>query len=506
MRKQGLSVFLLFCLLAAGLPAMAKDARSNARVLFDLGVFAYESEDYEAAEDHLKKALSVEPENVHCNYFLGKTYLRIGHYSQAALYLNNARAAFDKLPDRRRAEELPDLEYHEAYADYKRKNYARAYQKFRKVTADQPGNALAVYYAGMSMYKLQKFGQALKHLKAAANTDTSVKYSALYYCGMCFLNMYYLETAEKTFLSVQKNGENPALRQAAEKQLAVLRGLRRQNRRYALKAKIGWEYDDNEVLEPIDNNDIYAEEADHIFSLYLYGAYDVIHRPNFTAGASYGHYQTWHADFETLDITGSLLDLYARYRWGDYTFGISYNPDYYWLDDDSYLQRHEITATISRIFGNLLTEFAFTYQRDNNIYESARDGYANEGFLRCLYSLPEELGSLRAGIGYEENMADSEDYDYELLTFELAYYRDLWWDLGLNLCGEYELKDYDHPHSFLGQRREDNRYIVNFLLSRDLRKDLLTVNLGYEYTLNDCNIDQYEYESNAVKLFLTMEL
>ena len=506
MLKQGLSVFLIFCFLASGLPAMAKDGQSKARTLFDLGIFAYESGDYDAAKQYLKKTLSFDPENVHANYYLGKTCLRMGNYKRAALYLNNARSALDKMPDRRLAEELPDLAYHEAYADYRIQKYAKAYQTFRKVAADQPGNILAIYYAGMSMYKQQKFRQALKHLKDAADSKTSVQYNAAYYCGMCYLHMDELETAKKTFLSVQKNGENPTLRRAAEKQLAILAELRRQQRRYALKAKIGWEYDDNEVLEPIDNNDIYAQEADHIFSLYFHGAYDVIHRPNFTAGASYGHYQTMHADFGNLDFTGSLLDLYARYRWEDYTFGISYNPDYYWLGNQSYLQRHEITATISAVFENLLTEFAFTYQRDNNMYEAGRDGHANEGFLRCLYALPEELGSVRAGIGYEENMADSNDYDYESLSTELSYYRSLWWDVGLNLCGEYELKNYDHPHSLLGQRREDNHYTMNFLLSRDVIKNLLTANMGYEYTINDSNINQYEYESNAVKLFLTMEL
>ncbi len=503
MTKKVLFLFSWF-LLGLTLPGLAQNAQQKGQNLFNLGVYAYESGDYQTAEDCFTRALSFEKNNAYAHYYLGKVYLQAGDYEQAAVYLEKA-VGLD--PD------LPDLAYNWAYLHYKRDNFPVAADLFAKLTAAEPDNALAHYYAGMTSYKQAQYEPALQSFRKTAQLKTAVRYNADYWAGMCSLQLRNVVAAKETLMRVKEKADDDDLRRAAADLLERIRENERRKRRYSLVAKVGWEYDDNEVLEPVDNNDLYAHEEDHILSGYVSGAYDIVKTDNFVLGAGYSHYVTLHDDFDEFDLTGSLLDLYARYRIGNYTFSLSYNPDYYWLDSESYLCRNEVKATISREFGAFLAELSGNHQRDNNMYDSDQDGYANEVFFRSRYTLPEDRGSLRAGLGYEKNHADHDDYDYDVVSTELAVSFNIGWGLTLGLCGECEMKKYEHPHSTYGRLRDDTKYTGNVLLSRNLFDDRVSAHAGYEYTKNNSDIDDfgqynqnYEYESKAAKIFLTVKL
>ncbi len=496
-------LFLIF-LLGWTLPGFAADTEKKGQTMLNLGVFAYESGDYETAETHLKKALTFVSEDAYINYYLGRLYLDTADYPQAAIYLDKARST---------GEDLPDLAYYWAYVNYKLENYAQAETLFDELVAAEPGNALARFYAGLAAFEQENYQKALQLLNETAQMETSIRYNAEYYAGVCYLHLQRFEKAKERFIRVQQNAEHNVLCRAAADFLEGIRRLERETRRYSLVAKAGWEYDDNEVLEPIDNNDLYADEEDNIFSAYVSGSYNIIQTDKFVMGAGYSHYATFHEKFKKFDLSGSLFDVYARYRLEDYTFSVSYNPDYYWLDSDSYLCRHEVKTTVSRQFENILAELSYNHQRDNNIYDANQDGYANEIFFRCRYSFPEELGSLRAGAGYEKNVADHDDYDYDIVTTELAARFNLLWGFSCAFSGECEMKKYEHPNSAYQKLRDDTQYTGNILLSWNALDERISTNIGYEYTKNNSNIDDtqkyaenHEYESNAVKVFWTVQI
>jgi tetratricopeptide (TPR) repeat protein len=499
------SFFLLLLFLAVlTAPELAQAAQDKGQTLFTLGVFAFESGDYKAAEDHFKKALSSDSRDPYVNYYLGKVYLETGDYSQAAVYLEKALQT-DK--------GLPDLLYNWAYVNYKLNNFSAAEKLFGELTVSEPDNALAHYYAGLSLYKQEKYPQALKYLSRAAGMETPARYNAEYHAGLCDIQLRDLASAEERLTRVQQNADESELRQSAAALLEKIPQMERETRRYSLVAKLGWEYDDNIALEPIDDDDLYADEGDHFFSGYVSGTYDMIKTDTLVMGAGYGHYCTLHDDLDEYDLTGSLFDVYARYRLQDYTFSISYNPDYYWLDSESYLCRNEVYTAIIREFDSFLTEFSYNYQLDNNLYDSDQDGHANEIHLRCQYALPEELGALRAGVGYEVNSADHDDYDYDTISTELVATFRLGWGFHGGLCGECEVQQYDHANSLYGKKRDDTKYTGNILLSRNVFNDMIAAHIGYEYTKNNSNIDDvvrynesFEYESNAVKVFCTFQL
>ena len=84
------------------------------RAYYDFGVFAYEDGDYEDAEENLKKAFGINPDNPLYSHYLGKTYIKLERYDEAGSYLDRA---WDLDPD------MTGLRYDRAYLYYKMENY-----------------------------------------------------------------------------------------------------------------------------------------------------------------------------------------------------------------------------------------------------------------------------------------------------------------------------------------------------------------------------------------------
>ena len=499
------SVFLSLLLLTGlTLPLDAKTAPQSGQALFSLGVFAYENGDYKTAEGYLKKALSFDDSDAYVNYYLGNVYLQTGDYSRAAVYFDKA-VGIDK--------NLPDLAYNWAYVNYLLKNFEVSGQLFDALSKSEPENVLAHYYAGLAFYKQAKYEAALGSLDHAARMDTPASCNADYHAALCDLRLKNIASAETRLIRVQQDAVEDDLRRAAADLLERIRRDEGTRPRYSLIAKVGWEYDDNEALEPLDGNDLFADDADQMFTGYLSVSYDVVRTGNFILGAGYSHYLTLHDKIEEYDLSASLFDLYARYRRNAYTFTLKYDPDYYWLDSESYLCRHEFRFIVSRQFEAVLAELSCIHKRDNNIYDADRDGYANEVFFRCRYNLPDDQGELRAGAGYEVNNAEHRDYDYDLISTELAAVFNLGWGVCCSFSGEYEIQQYDNVDSTYGKKREDDKFTGNILFSRNIINKMIAAHIGYEYIRNNSNIDDfsrfsanYEYESNAVKVFLTVTI
>ncbi len=478
----------------AALPAVAGD---DGRSLFDAGVFAYENGEYDTAEEKFTKALAADPGNPLYSYYLGKTFIKLENFQQAAVHLDTAQSADFS---------MPGLKSDWAFVNYKLANYETAAVVFARVAEKEPSNALARYYAGMSRFKQEKYEQALEHLEAAARMDTPLRHNSAYYAGVCYLKTGRSDTAGRHFETVAEESSDRKLISAAQIQLKNIRQKKREDRKYTLSASLGCEYDDNALLEPIDEDDFYEKEEDFITTASFSGGYDFIKTSTAVLGAGYSHYQMWYSDNPEYDLTGSILDIHARYRWKSVTAGLTYKPAYYWLDSSSYLMRHTVTPSVSWQWQNTRTELSYSYKRDNNMYNNDEDGHSNGGMLRFLYVLPEEKGHCRAGVGYEVNSAQHDDYDWDRIKTELGLSLNLWWGITGGLTGQCRFKEYDHKDSVYGVQRDDTKYIGNVFAEKYFYRDILSATVLYEYTENDSNISYYEFRSNAVKLFLTAKL
>ena len=478
-------VFSLVLLLAA-----ATHAEEAGRAYYDLGVFAYDDGDYQEAEKNLKAAIAAMPDNPFYNHYMGKTYLKLERYDEAVAHLKLAR---DVNPD------IPDLKYDLALGLFHVQDYARAADLFIDVSQEDPSNVLAQYHAGISLYKQGRYSTALDYLTGASEKSPSIKPMGYFYAGVCHQQMGDTGNAVKKLEYVRDNAEDASLKESAIQRLEAL-DKQKKMKPYRVDMKLGVQYDDNVVLEPVDE-DIVADESDWMAVFFYSARYNMINRQDVVFGAGFNHYQTWHDDLKEYDLSGSIVDVYAKYHFNPFSFGLTYSPNYYWLDSVSYVMKHHLKPEVSwKVNENLVTKLSYSYYRNKYFEDEDRNGHTNEGFLDFYYRLGGKMGYVFGGLGYEDVTASHPDEYYGQFKTKLGVSLKMPLALVFNATLNYNSKDYDHVDSFYGVTRDDDKYNILLSLSRKLVYDWLRIVGEYSYTKNDSNISSYEYERNVTTL------
>jgi len=491
---QKLLSFVLVALIVvfASFPLQAQEERGDA--YYDFGVFAYEDEDYEAAEENLLKALQFGPDNPFYNHFLGKTYLKLERYDDAMIYFNKAR---DISPD------LSGLKYDTAYLYYKIPDYAKAADLFSEIAGDDPANALAAYHAGISYFSLNRYSKALDYFITVSEKSPTVKANGYYYAGICYHKMGKIGKAVEKFEYVRNNADSGVLRENAVKWLEAIESQKEALKPYSLFLKVGYQYDDNVRLEPLDE-DLFADEEDYAKVVVFSGRYNAVNLPDYKIGIGYNHYQTWYDDLSEFDLTGSTGNFYAKYQLQNFNLGFSYLPTYYWLDDQSYMMRHHLKPEVVwKSDYNLSARLSYSYYRNNYFTNNDRDGHTHEGFLNVYYIIKNQKGFLFAGVGYEDNTASHPDQYYGQWKTKLGLSYDLFWGFNLLMTVKYYSKEYDNVDSGFGVTRKDGKYYGSVSLSRNIFRNWLAIVAEFNRTKNDSNIGYYDYKRNVTTLSLT---
>lgn len=484
----------IFLILSAGSGFAAETATNT---YFDLGVFAYEQGNYQEAFDLFNRALNPDPYNVSLYHYLGKTCLKLERTEYAAHCLEVVR----KMEPGRAG-----LSYDLALLYQQQKEYGKALEQFRRVMKEDPANVLAVFQAGVSLYQMNRWEEAINDLQRAGRMNPSVKANADYYAGICEYRLGKSDMAMQYFTSAKATASSDQLQQNAEKWVQILQREEKDRIPYRLYAKAGMQYDDNVVLQPLDV-DIFADKSDTAFVGYLSGKYNLINRPQFKAGAGYSHYQTLHSDLTEYDITGSIGDFYLDYRQFPYSVGFSYQPSYYWVDTDKFLLRHAFTPAVSwQMNDKTEATFSYTYLLNHYFTDEGRDGHANAANVDVTRVF--KSGYVSGGMGVELNSASHRDECYDQFEARFSTGWPVIEKIRMTLTGIYDNKNYDAADKDLGTStvRDDNRYYADLSLSRPTFYKWLFLSVDYEYTRNNSNIDLFEYERNAVTLSVAANL
>jgi len=492
----GLLIIVMLHLPVWAAPDAAKVQKG--RMAFDTGVFLYESGDFDKAGERFSQALETDGANPYYNYYMARVYMEKQEYAKAVVHLDRARSS---------DQNIPGLDFDWAMVNYRLADYATAARLFDRVSEAEPNNALSRYYAGISQYQLHAYEEAIALLQEASAINSSVKPNAAFYTGMCHKQLGNTDAARESLTYAEANATDRETRNAASMQLSALSRQQRQARPYKLMAKVEAKYNNNVLLEPVDNEALFDDESDWTFTGILSGSYDMVRVNEITVGAGYTHYQSWYADLSEYDLTGSLFDIYARYRRGNVLASLSYRPAYYWMNEESYLMRHEIRPSVTaKLRDNLTASFVYAYKRDNNMLNNGRDGHVNEGLVKMIYTMPDNRGDLMAGLGYSVNSASHNDYDYDMIKTEAAARLYLPWRSRLILSGECRFREHDHIDSMYGVVRDDTRYRGSLGIEKDVYRDMVSVGAGYMYTDNDSNIANYEYRNHEFRLFLSARM
>ncbi|MGA1839681.1 MAG: surface lipoprotein assembly modifier [bacterium] len=463
---------------------------NKARSFYDLGVFAYEGDNYQEAEGYLKEAVKMDSNNPFYNHYLGKVYLKLESFQTAKDYLNRALKINPK---------IPELKYDLAFTNYKMDNYPIAANLFLEIIKEDPTNIMAYYYAGINLYELKQYKKALKYFIHAAHESSSIKTNGYYYIGICYMKTGKIKEAIEKLEYVANHAASGPLRENALEWIKEAKMQDGTSKPYSIFLKIGYKYDDNIRFE-VEDLDIHTEEDAYF---YFSGCYNIFNTQSYRIDAGYSHYQTWGFDSDEYGLTGSILNLYAAYRFPLFTFRFGYLPCYYWLDSDSYLMRHQLRPEIiRRINRDLIARLSFSYYNNEYFQYNEKDGHTNEIFLDTYYTILKEKGNICAGAGYAYNDSSHPDYRYNQLKTKLGLSLKIPWELNLCVTAYYYNKGFCHDNSLLGFKRDDDRYYGSIAFSRNIFYPWLDVIAGFSYTKNDSNIDEYEYKRRTASLSL----
>jgi hypothetical protein len=352
------------------------------------------------------------------------------------------------------------------------------------------------------LYKQERYAQARGYFLSAAEKSPSIKANGYCYAGLCYLKDGETEKAVEMLVYVKESAESELLRNNASNWLRAIEKHRKARKPYSLYLNMGFGYDSNVPLEPI-NQDFFADEDDFFAMGYFSGKYAFISKPNYRIGAGYSHYQRLYMDLNDFDLTGSIFDLYGLYLFRPFTFRLGYVPTYYWLGFDSYLRRHQLIPELTwRVNQNLFSTLTYRFSQNTFFQDSDWDGYTHDVFANAYYSLDDKRTSFFGGAGYEVNDASSSDQDWGLLRARFGASFQLPWELTSSVTVRFIDKQFDNEDSFWGTKRHDTKYGGYINLYRQCYFDWLDIDLQYDYIKSDSNIDNYDYERSVFTLSL----
>lgn len=483
----------LFIIPFWGLCFFTAHAQEAGRTYYDLGVFAYQDGDFAEAEKNLQKALQSSPDDPFYNHFMGRTYLKLERYDEAYSHLNHA---WNINPS------ISGLAYDMGYVNYQIGDFAKASGFFKGAAKQDPSDVLALYYGGVSLFKEQKYREALDYLSRASDMSPSVKANGYYYAGICYKETGDLNSALEKMTYARDNATSQSLMESASNWIDAINKQIRETAPYSLYFKLGYQFDDNVQLDPVDQ-DLYADEVDSLAVAYLSGRYDILDDSDLTMGVGYSHYQTMHNDLDTYDLMGSAVDIYATYKSDPFTYGIRYIPTYYWLDSDSYLRIHQLRPELSwRINRNLTTRVSYRYSQNTYFQGHNKDSDTHEIYMDVYRDLNKEDAYVNAAAAYEINTADHPDEDYTQIKLKAALSYPIPWDFTILFMGKYYDQSYDNVDTYYGVARKDAKYNLSLTLSHRIFFDWMSVMGTYSYTNNDSNINDYQYERTVIGLSL----
>jgi tetratricopeptide (TPR) repeat protein len=341
--------------------------------------------------------------------------------------------------------DMPDLSYDRAFLYYKMADYGKAAGLFQAVVKEEPSRILANFYCGVSLYRDRQYKAANPYLMTAADESPDLKAKADYYSGLCYYYMGQKAQAVGKLTYVKNNSDSQDVRDNADRWIQKIQAGKKVQKPYALESKLAYEYDDNVPLEPTDQDDLYSEEKDSLILGYAAGQYNFVNQDTVIVGAGLSRFQTWHVELDEYDVSETALKLYGYYLTDTFTYGLKLVPSIYQLDGEDYLLTTQVKPEVSYAI-NQQVSLWLSYTYSSNDYRQSdfddRDGSSHEVFLDAVYTLDGDRGYVLGGIGYEDNTASEDIYEYGRLTVRAGGSFDLVYALRLGVMGTYAGKTY----------------------------------------------------------------
>lgn len=501
-------------------PAWAQAPQETYDYSMAKGVVEFGRTHYELAARMFERALEVRPHDADATDYLGQAYLRLKKYREA-------EQAFADLAqsDPQSARSWLGL----GIARSEQGRYREALEALSQAERRDPNNPLVYFYQGLIAHESQSFNQAPELFSRAMALSPDLTPSARYYTGMSYYQRGLLDRAREEFdASIASGAPESELARSARAILQQRGDVTGGPKHWDLSLSISGQYDSNVVLLPIGTQPPggttgISQKDDFRTAIYARGEYRPIQTDTWTAGVTYGFYQSLHQRLSGFDVQDHSPSVYVQRQLGIVQARLQYVYDYVRVGQAPYLQTHALQPIITIAEGNgYFTQLQFRYQNkdfqdDRFAGNSFRDGknwlggltqfayFANNaGYVRVGYTFDmDRTGGGHPGIAVPGTPSNA-DWAYQAHRVAVGLGIPPIWTVQPTFAFDYYLQQYDNPNSLSASGtsvRRDRVYFATASLARPLT-NWLTLAAEYNYTRDQSNIQFFDYSRNIYSLTL----
>ena len=470
------------------------DKSISGRAYFDLGVFSFEEGDYQNAISNFEKAIQLNPDDPEFYHYMGKAYRDSKKYELSEKFLNDAL---------KKDASLPDIQKDRAILFYKQNNYQSAARLFLEIIRKNPSDIMSTYYAANCLYKQRVYYQAGQLFQKAAKASPSLEANCLYYAGICHIKTGLPQKARQLLTKVQNNPKSGSLKEYASKWIVALDKIKGVKKPYFLFAQLGYQYDSNIRLEPIDE-DLYTDEDDYCTNFLFSGNYTLADAKPYQVSAGMVYFRNVYSEYTQYNMDGSMIHLNTKLYLSPVKMAMKVMPSVFWLDSKKYLERLSISPSFSFQYHPQLTVIlSFSNKFDNNLANDDRDANQVDNELTLQYVMPKKHLIFLTTVSHEIMNADNDMNDYDRFIARIGIRMQKLWGCSLGLSSQYEQKKFDLYDPTYDALREDFKSISILNIQRPIISPWLGIKTELKYTKSASNINMYNFERSSVTFSLT---
>jgi Flp pilus assembly protein TadD len=496
-------------------------AAEQAEVEYAKGIVAYDNRNYLEALEHFRTVVAMQPENADAHFYLGLTLSRLGEYQDASAALEHAL----QLDASKRY-----IHHHLGLAYFLLERYEEALAQFELAAQFDPQKAATQFYLGNTYYQLQQYEQALPPLQRALELDPELALSAQYYQGLTLFALERDQEARDAFEAAVAAAPESSISRNAQRYLDAIARRVRERRLVQVQAAVGYQFDDNVVLESNDDAFAISGEEDGRMVFLLRGQLLPLRTPRWRLGAEYTLYQSLHFRLNDFDIQSHTAGLFANLQLHRVTLGLAANYNITYLDSTLFVNYDRFSEAVTvepratiRQTEALFAVVSAQYRRSNFFDISPenadpdvrdRDGWSVRPGFDQYVLFNKRQSYVRLSYYYEGSRNEGSDWEFDGHEVGVGLYQPLWAGLALDAAWRFTHRNYLHVNSFdagvLGElepgidsrERRDNRFFGSLALSLPVGQ-YLALSFGVELIRNLSNIDFFDYSRNIWSLTLS---
>lgn len=485
------------------------------------GIVEFGRGHYEQAADLFEQARQVVPNDPEAIEYLGQTLLRLKKH-------RDAEALFQALTISHPTRAQPWLGL--AISQSQLGKYQEALASLDQAEKLDPKNPLVYFYQGVVSHELKSFNQSPALFSRAMALSPDLTPTARYYTGMSYYERGLLDQAQKEFEAAIAAGEPESeLARSARAILQQRTAAPKGPRQWDLNLSISGQYDTNVVLLPIGiqppgGTTGISQKDDFRTTFYARGEYRPIQTSVWTAGGTYGFYQSFHQKLTAFDIQDHAPSVFIQRQIGIVAARLQYAFDYVRVGQDPFLFAHAVQPIITIAESNsLFSQIQLRYQNkdfqdDRFAGNSFRDGKNWLAGITQYAYFANGTGNVRLGYTFDTDrtgggnppvatpgVQTNADWDYKAHRLSVGLGVPDFWTLKSNFAFDYYHMDYDNPNSFsVGgtTKRRDNIMFFTATIGRPLA-DWLSIAAEYNYTRDQSNLPVFSYARSIFSLTLS---